>query len=78
MAKAFARAAEDAGVERIVYLGGLGELGEGLSEHLTSRREVEERLASGQTPVTVLRAASTDGNGAPSRRPHARLRALPV
>src|SRR4030042_1169466 len=48
MAKAFARAAEDTDLERIVYLGGLGELGAGLSEHLASRREVEEILASGQ------------------------------
>jgi uncharacterized protein YbjT (DUF2867 family)/uncharacterized protein YndB with AHSA1/START domain len=66
MAKAFARAAEDTGLERIVYLGGLGELGEGLSEHLASRREVEEILASGQTPVTVLRAAMIIGSGSAS------------
>jgi uncharacterized protein YbjT (DUF2867 family)/uncharacterized protein YndB with AHSA1/START domain len=66
MAKAFARAAEDTGLERIVYLGGLGELGAGLSEHLASRREVEELLASGQTPVTVLRAAMIIGSGSAS------------
>jgi uncharacterized protein YbjT (DUF2867 family) len=66
MAKAFARGAEDAGLERIVYLGGLGELGAGLSEHLASRREVEEILASGQTPVTVLRAAMIIGSGSAS------------
>ena len=66
MARAFARAAEDAGLERIVYLGGLGELGAGLSEHLASRREVEELLASGQTPVTVLRAAMIIGSGSAS------------
>ena len=66
MAKAFARAAEDTGLERIVYLGGLGELGAGLSEHLASRREVEEILASGQTPVTVLRAAMIIGSGSAS------------
>jgi uncharacterized protein YbjT (DUF2867 family)/uncharacterized protein YndB with AHSA1/START domain len=66
MARAFARAAEDTGLERIVYLGGLGELGAGLSEHLASRREVEELLASGQTPVTVLRAAMIIGSGSAS------------
>ena len=66
MAQAFARAAQDTGLERIVYLGGLGELGAGLSEHLASRREVEELLASGQTPVTVLRAAMIIGSGSAS------------
>jgi uncharacterized protein YbjT (DUF2867 family)/uncharacterized protein YndB with AHSA1/START domain len=66
MAKAFARAGAEAGLERIVYLGGLGELGEGLSEHLASRREVEELLAAGRTPVTVLRAAMIIGSGSAS------------
>jgi uncharacterized protein YbjT (DUF2867 family)/uncharacterized protein YndB with AHSA1/START domain len=66
MAQVFARAAEDTGLERIVYLGGLGELGAGLSEHLASRREVEELLASGRTPVTVLRAAMIIGSGSAS------------
>jgi uncharacterized protein YbjT (DUF2867 family)/uncharacterized protein YndB with AHSA1/START domain len=66
MAASFARAAEDARLERIVYLGGLGELGEGLSEHLASRREVEAVLASGRTPVTVLRAAMIIGSGSAS------------
>ncbi len=66
MAEAFARAAEETGLERIVYLGGLGELGAGLSEHLASRREVEELLASGRTPVTVLRAAMIIGSGSAS------------
>jgi uncharacterized protein YbjT (DUF2867 family) len=41
LALVFARAALDAGVRRIIYLGGLGETGPGLSEHLSSRREVE-------------------------------------
>ena len=40
-ARAFAAAAADAGLERIVYLGGLGEDGDELSAHLRSRREVE-------------------------------------
>lgn len=66
LALAFARAAEAAGIERIVYLGGLGETGEGLSEHLASRREVEASLASGKTPVTVLRAAMIIGAGSAS------------
>ena len=66
MARSFARAAQDAALDRIVYLGGLGELGPGLSEHLASRREVEALLASGRTPVTVLRAAMIIGSGSAS------------
>lgn len=66
MAARFARAAELAGVERIVYLGGLGELGDGLSAHLDSRREVGEILASGRVPVTCLRAAMIIGSGSAS------------
>ena len=62
----FAQAAERAGVERIIYLGGLGETGAGLSEHLPSRREVEEVLASTSVPVTVLRAAMIIGSGSAS------------
>jgi uncharacterized protein YbjT (DUF2867 family)/uncharacterized protein YndB with AHSA1/START domain len=66
MARAFAAAAEESGLSRVVYLGGLGELGEGLSEHLASRREVEQVLAAGRTPVTVLRAAMIIGSGSAS------------
>lgn len=62
----FARAAERAGVERIIYLGGLGETGPDLSEHLSSRREVEAALASTGLPVTVLRAAMIIGSGSAS------------
>lgn len=66
MARLFARAAEEAGLRRIIYLGGLGETGPGLSAHLRSRREVEEVLASGSVPVTVLRAAMIIGSGSAS------------
>lgn len=66
LAAAFARAAARAGVDRIVYLGGLGETGDGLSEHLTSRREVEAALTSTSVPVTVLRAAMIIGSGSAS------------
>lgn len=62
----FARAAELESVERIVYLGGLGETGPGLSEHLTSRHEVEHVLSAGSVPVTVLRAAMIIGSGSAS------------
>jgi uncharacterized protein YbjT (DUF2867 family) len=66
LANTFAAAAHDAGVGRIVYLGGLGEEGAGLSEHLSSRREVEGALASAGVPVTVLRAAMIIGSGSAS------------
>ncbi|GJM19232.1 MAG: oxidoreductase [Phycisphaeraceae bacterium] len=66
LARAFALAAETAGVERIIYLGGLGEMGDDLSEHLRSRREVERELASGAVPVTTLRAAMIIGSGSAS------------
>jgi len=66
LAQNFAHAAADAGLERIIYLGGLGELGCDLSEHLASRRQVEHALASGPVPVTVLRAAMIIGSGSAS------------
>ena len=62
----FAEAARDAGVGRIIYLGGLGETGPDLSEHLASRREVEDALASTGVAVTVLRAAMIIGSGSAS------------
>ena len=58
-----ARAAENAGLRQIVYLGGLGEDSDDLSPHLRSRRETEGRLASGSVPVTTLRAAMVVGDG---------------
>jgi uncharacterized protein YbjT (DUF2867 family) len=61
-----ARAAELCGLERIIYLGGLGESSEILSEHLSSRTEVAEILTGGTVPVTVLRAAMIIGSGSAS------------
>lgn len=66
LARQFAASAQAADVQRIVYLGGLGETGAGLSEHLSSRREVEAALASAGVPVTVLRAAMIIGSGSAS------------
>ena len=66
LAVQFACAAREAGVGRIIYLGGLGETGPDLSEHLSSRREVEQALASTDVPVTVLRAAMIIGSGSAS------------
>jgi len=65
-AKHFAAAAEEAGLQRIVYLGGLGEDRTDLSDHLSSRHEVGQILASGTTPVTELRAAVIIGSGSMS------------
>jgi len=66
LARAFARAAELGGLERIIYMGGLGEMGPNLSRHLRSRQEVEADLASGAVPVTTLRAAMIIGSGSAS------------
>ena len=62
-ARAFGKAAAEAGLERIVYLGGLGDEDDDLSEHLESRREVEGLLGEAGVPVTVLRAGILIGNG---------------
>src|ERR1700722_19341200 len=62
-ATAFGRAAGEAGVTRVIYLGGLGDTDDDLSEHLRSRREVETLLGEGGVPVTVLRAGIIVGDG---------------
>ena len=62
----FRDAADAAGVERVVYLGGLGEEGEDLSHHLESRREVEAVLDAGEYDLTTLRAAVIIGDGSAS------------
>jgi len=59
----FSAAAAAAGLERIIYLGGLGRGGSDLSAHLRSRREVEQLLGAAGVPVTVLRAAVVVGHG---------------
>lgn len=66
LARSFAEAARAAGVRRIIYLGGLGETGPDLSEHLSSRREVESALGATGVPVTVFRAAMIIGSGSAS------------
>ncbi len=66
MAENFARSAHKAGLNRIIYLSGLGETGEDLSNHLSSRRQVEHALAGTNVPVTALRAAMIIGSGSAS------------
>jgi uncharacterized protein YbjT (DUF2867 family) len=62
-ARTFGRAARAAGVDRVVYLSGLGDEGEALSPHLASRRAVEAALGSTGPDLTVLRAAIVLGRG---------------
>jgi len=66
MALAFGRAATEAGVERIVYLGGLGRPEEVRSRHLVSRQEVGRALAAAGVPVVEFRAAVIVGSGSAS------------
>jgi uncharacterized protein YbjT (DUF2867 family) len=66
-AKNMAKACAAQGIERIVYLGGLGDIRHPqMSRHLRSRHEVGEILQSGPVPVTVLRAAMILGSGSAS------------
>ncbi|MFW6018372.1 MAG: NAD(P)H-binding protein [Halapricum sp.] len=62
----FSAAASGAGVDRVIYLGGLGETGDDLSPHLRSRQEVEQLLARGSYDLTTLRAAIIVGAGSVS------------
>jgi uncharacterized protein YbjT (DUF2867 family) len=62
-ARSFGEAAKRAGVELIVYLGGLGDAG---SAHLTSRHETAEALKESGVPVTYFRAAVVIGSGSES------------
>ncbi|KHK01313.1 SDR family oxidoreductase [Desulfovibrio sp. TomC] len=66
-AMVMARAADDAGLARILYLGGLGRDDDAaLSHHLKSRHEVGKILRYGRVPVTELRAAMILGSGSAS------------
>jgi uncharacterized protein YbjT (DUF2867 family) len=61
------RAAAAAGLDRIIYLGGLGSVSDPhLSEHLQSRYEVARILQAGPVPATFLRAAMILGSGSAS------------
>lgn len=53
-------------VQRIIYLGGLGDRQSSLSSHLSSRMEVGQELAAGSVPVTFLRASIIIGSGSAS------------
>jgi uncharacterized protein YbjT (DUF2867 family) len=59
----FGRMAEAQGVARIIYLGGLGDPENNLSEHLESRQETGDTLRQFKTPVTEFRAGMVVGSG---------------
>ena len=61
----FAQAAREAGVRRMIYLGGLGE-GRELSPHLDSRHQVGRILRESGIPTIELRAAIILGSGSVS------------
>lgn len=65
-ARNFGVAAHAAGVDRIVYLGGLGEPDARLSDHLRSRHRTGELLRAARVPVTEFRAAMIIGSGSAS------------
>ncbi len=65
-ARNFEHAASNGGVDRVIYLGGLGEERDQLSSHLRSRREVEAILGEGAYDLTTLRAAIIIGAGSAS------------
>ncbi|WP_146408352.1 NAD(P)H-binding protein [Allorhodopirellula heiligendammensis] len=59
----FRDAAAEAGLDRLIYLGGLGREADGLSEHLRSRQEVGRILRQGRVPTIEFRAAMVIGAG---------------
>jgi len=65
-AELMTRLSAQAGIERIVYLGGLGQESADLSKHLKSRAEVSEILQAGKVPVTTLRAGMVLSSGSTS------------
>ncbi|HEY5490306.1 MAG TPA: NAD(P)H-binding protein, partial [Gemmatimonadaceae bacterium] len=65
-ALAFGHAAAQAGVRRIIYLGGLGDPDKVRSMHLVSRQEVGRCLSYGGVPTIEFRAAVIVGSGSAS------------
>jgi len=62
-ARAFASAAEKAGVQHIIYLGGLADPEQFIAPHMRSRIETGKVLREGKVPVTEFRAGVTIGSG---------------
>lgn len=59
----FAERSREAGINRIIYLGGLGNEGPTLSAHLKSRQEVADILRSSGIPTIEFRASIVIGSG---------------
>ncbi len=62
-ARNFARAAEQAGVQHIIYLGGLADEEQHIAPHMRSRIETGATLRQGKIPVTEFRAGVVAGSG---------------
>jgi uncharacterized protein YbjT (DUF2867 family) len=62
-AQNFADVAHEAGIRRIIYLGGLGNHDQGLSAHLRSRHEVADILRGSGIPISEFRASIVIGSG---------------
>jgi uncharacterized protein YbjT (DUF2867 family) len=62
-ARAFTDAAEEAGVEHIIYLGGLADPEQHIAPHMRSRIETGRVLREGDVPVTEFRAGVITGSG---------------
>jgi uncharacterized protein YbjT (DUF2867 family) len=62
-ARAFASAAADAGVQHIIYLGGLADPEQHIAPHMRSRIETGRVLREGKVPVTEFRAGVIIGSG---------------
>ena len=62
-ARTFASVAEEAGVEHIIYLGGLADPEQHIAPHMRSRIETGKVLREGKVPVTEFRAGVIAGSG---------------
>ena len=65
-AQNFGNAAKAAGVDRLIYLGGLAESSPDLSEHLRSRQQTGDALREAGVPVTEFRAGVIVGSSSVS------------
>jgi uncharacterized protein YbjT (DUF2867 family) len=65
-ARSFGHVAKNSNVERIIYLGGLGEPDSDLSKHLRSRQQTGDALRESGIPITEFRAAIIVGSGSVS------------
>jgi uncharacterized protein YbjT (DUF2867 family) len=62
-ARSFTAAAEKAGLEHIIYLGGLADPEQHIAPHMRSRIETGRILREGNVPVTEFRAGVITGSG---------------